>query len=1083
MANYSPEEVQSVVEKLVLSNISRPYDSLGTRRPDISFNEIQESVVSLLLLTPSAPFYLAFLGAQRALDLISEEAALIEAILQNIVVVGRPTFPITDISSLVNAEVALFDLQSAAGNRTKGFTDISTSPPFIRFNKNVERFLSVAGLNVKDGNLIVPTPSEARQNLPAQISNLKALNDQLKGVIGLLALALDDYGSLNLPSIAAQRVIQRARELVQARRQSLEGLSAADRLLVIRQTVLELLASKAVVKQYGSFGPVESTLFITGTGTPYSDATHLAEPAVLTGLSGPYAVVAGKNTIDFWMDQVVVAKLNGAVVSCTAPGGNFIQFQGASFSALGLSVGDVIYVRVGPNAGTRWSITAFTDVQIDASGVVIPVAGAGPVLEIWKGPDASFNLPLSYVAYLDGQVSEPFLVLAGQTDEVRLQLDGAGGLTVPLTAGAARTALQICADFNAVLGATDYQAIPVFAPLKFSGNVDTTVVGPITTFTLKFSGTPPASSFLPLGVVVGDLVDVLAGENAGNLYSITVVDPAGQFVSCTLVSGVPTIATQSDNINLGEQHRRIRLINVNPSAGVPAQSSIQILNDSSLHRESAKNLGYFGEVGAACRPSDAQEFVSFFKGVTNALEGSVTSEVVLGPGFKARADLTDPTLLYLYRINFTGSVTAGFLTTVTSNTGGFLEAGVQLGDVLVIRSGPNTNARVTVTGSITDTSFAGTASVPLTATSGIALEVGPIGSWPYGSKVEIQAGPNAGSYLTQGQDALVPWKLTLRGTLPQLRAGLNSPLSFLVTVSSERAAFKSLSPTTSSRVTANGPDTSWLFTSMPEEAVGVTSWFELPSTPKALEVGDFLEIYTTQYNVPAATLTITSVEARLNVIGLSPVDKEAQVARTFGTELPPFAKLRAHKVLSYSSFSNDLKDWLQLDVNQELYWKNLNAALNPILVNANPTKVQIATAAQGIEEIYKHLTAVGAARVSYTGKTLEGILDGYNVDAVEAVDTFIRTYKERGADRAIDLLVAGNYTDFFNLSFDGMSYAGHVQELVRLVQRLDLPLNKFGRNDTRANYVQASQVGDDLEYSDADLDEKVAPDEPAKFNQ
>ena len=67
------------------------------------------------------------------------------------------------------------------------------------------------------------------------------------------------------------------------------------------------------------------------------------------------------------------------------------------------------------------------------------------------------------------------------------------------------------------------------------------------------------------------------------------------------------------------------------------------------------------------------------------------------------------------------------------------------------------------------------------------------------------------------------------------------------------------------------------------------------------------------------------------------------------------------------------------------------------------------------------------------------------MEPVEAVDTLLRSFRENGADRAIDLLLDCRFAEFFGLKEAEASYAGELAERMRELAREDLPVSKYGR--------------------------------------
>ena len=312
MTGFSDDEIQSVVTSLVQSTIARPIDALGVRRVDISFNDIQQAAGGVFLLYPNSPFYVVALGAARALDLVTSEELLVIQLLDAVAACGRRVLPIQDVSTLFNAQAALQELQSAAAAREASFADITSLPAYQRFSSNVSAFLSGPGQTVKDGGEIVQTPQEAQAAIPALVTQLQSAHTDLVTAVTQLAAAIADFNSLNLPSVVASSVIGNAQTLVGQSATTMNALTPTQRLEQVRQTVLNLLASLGIVATFGSFQKPSEFLSITGTGFSFADATHPANPAVLTSdHGGAFGVITGTN------DTLTATLDGGSPVSIT----------------------------------------------------------------------------------------------------------------------------------------------------------------------------------------------------------------------------------------------------------------------------------------------------------------------------------------------------------------------------------------------------------------------------------------------------------------------------------------------------------------------------------------------------------------------------------------------------------------------------------------------------------------------------------------------------------------------------------------------------------------------------------------------
>src|SRR5271166_6507534 len=98
MADYTDDEITTSVQQLVQSSVSTPLDTLGVRRTDLQFGQVQQAVAGVFILYPLAPFYCLWLGTQQVLALVAAEATVIQNILEAISALNRYVLPVNDVS-------------------------------------------------------------------------------------------------------------------------------------------------------------------------------------------------------------------------------------------------------------------------------------------------------------------------------------------------------------------------------------------------------------------------------------------------------------------------------------------------------------------------------------------------------------------------------------------------------------------------------------------------------------------------------------------------------------------------------------------------------------------------------------------------------------------------------------------------------------------------------------------------------------------------------------------------------------------------------------------------------------------------
>jgi hypothetical protein len=91
------------------------------------------------------------------------------------------------------------------------------------------------------------------------------------------------------------------------------------------------------------------------------------------------------------------------------------------------------------------------------------------------------------------------------------------------------------------------------------------------------------------------------------------------------------------------------------------------------------------------------------------------------------------------------------------------------------------------------------------------------------------------------------------------------------------------------------------------------------------------------------------------------------------------------------------------------------------------------------------------------------------VDPSPAVSDLIKTFRGKGADKAIDTLLKGKFSTFFNMKMEEASYAGSLKLAAAAVVRMDLTVNKFGETRLRRQVISVTEDTDpDYDFSDSE---------------
>ncbi len=935
--------------------------------------------------------------------------------------VGRRVLPVSDVESLFNAKSALQQLEVAVSKVAP--KDITKLPSFQRFASNVSDFLVREGSKVKSEGVIVPTPQEARMAIPALVRQLTQAHELTKEVAASLSNGIADYNAVNLPALVAKGVVSRAREVLGAHADMLDAMQPEDRLGYIRSVVLDLLAAKSVVQKFGSSGAFTTFVALSGTGSPYSDATHEADPASLTSTkSAPFIIVEGVT------DELKVTPNGGTELTVVMNRSLFAQMRairpaGESTGGIGFIIGD----------------------------------GTNPVIVGFTPPD---------------------------NDELRLRFTDLTGfdttvvvtLTKSLDGGGYPTAVSpetICADINTALTTAsldlEWKAEPYFFPATFIGSLDiSNSVGAIADFA------SPANTTQDLSFVkVGDIVEISAGPNA-DLWDVSAL-VAGGFIAIKR-SGTATNEL-ARYTTVGDKHRAIQVRAIAPATMVVKESTVSIVTSSDVDRMGATNLGFSPFSSSFCRPTTAQMLADDL--TQKAPTKLSCTRVNVGDELALRTEPGQPLVLVSSKLRTLATVTAGVGTVIVAGMTGLLAAGVVVGDYVVLRGGspPGTSWLITA---LTDTFC--TATGPGTAISGVGVSV-EFGTAPAIARwkaIEILEGPVQGVYHVAGQGTSV-LDVALIETVPATQDPVTRTALLAVgTYGTEQVIITSRDTTTASALAVNAASSGVgvLFTVPPATAYGASPWFQLPQSSHAVDTGDQLETHASGYAAPSNTYDIISVDGR--ILGISP-SMPSNASWVFDDQPPPFARVRNGVNLNFTEFKTLLDAWLALSVNLPTYYRDLNRLLNPLLQNASPTADQVGSALNHLELLLEHLLFDESAGVP-VDETLEGTLMFYQVDTVTAVDTLIKSFREKGADRAIDLMLQGQFTTFFGMDVHDVSYAGYMQKGIREVVQKDLPIRATKRSDAQQSRLRSTGVTPDFEYSLDDSDNVGVPDIPGDYD-
>ena len=1003
------EEVALSVAKIVPGFVRYQYGALGTRALDRSYSDFRNGVLGALLTRDGAPFYIVKLARDRLVKYIEQVRTTAEALQGACTGAARRVQPVSRTSSLSNARVALEALAKSTAERTGVYQSIATIPTFRRFENNLNQFLSEEGKKANYRGELTDTPAQAQAKIRPLAMQLRGEWDELLRLTALWATSVDVYMSMNLPATLSQVIMENAGTLLGDRIEELNAMTPEERLTVLRELVVDVIAVKTTVKNFGSLEPPTTFILLEGVGGVYADSTHAANAATLpSDFPSGYSVYLGQDTLQLLVD------------------------------------------------GTH-SLT--------------------------------INPPGSYIARHDCQTRGPFEVTAGM-DLLRLSYERNLTTTVATTTedvtlpnGSAvqpwEIAGAVTAQTTQALGGL-YMAIP-----KTTQEADIVMVdGNTANFTL-INGLLWAD----LGVVSGDKLVVDDTDSSYNYTAWDVTSVSGATITCDLLQGTVVADEGAINVSVGEdQYIRFFITLRQTSTALTYRTALQLLDGE---EGTCASIGLYATSKMYTHRTPASTFADWVNKSTSAASVDGT------PRLSASAELEDLHIYTSARTHTEDALLVSFYifrgeVTIVSASGGStvlenadLAAAVSFGHIVAFRgtsSSDDTNTWGLVTG-ISGSQV--TVNHQITGTGTALVESGRALFSYTNVRRELELvvnddTENNGRYPVSADPCVDPLTLRLLRAFPSY-IGLGGQPVLLAEVQLCRyvVVLKSLNTLLASsiRVLGTGNFDDNFVTPTPKTVVGTTSWFQLPSIPRRLEPGDYLEVHNVDPITPSVVSKVISIDSSNKLIELeTPLPVDQATVNFSVTNVLPFARLRKAVKQNFDEVSGNLKTWLELpNIVPLRMFRSLDAALNPVVANSPPSMAQA--------NLPKVILDITLAQLD----ELEAYLNVYDADVVTEVDSLIKGYTQKGMDRAIDVLLSGDFSTFFGLSMDTSSYSGNLQYALREVQKGDYPVRKDNRNNS-VDAVEEQTIATfddvDFEYNPDQLDtnqriDTVEPNSPS----
>lgn len=167
--------------------------------------------------------------------------------------------------------------------------------------------------------------------------------------------------------------------------------------------------------------------------------------------------------------------------------------------------------------------------------------------------------------------------------------------------------------------------------------------------------------------------------------------------------------------------------------------------------------------------------------------------------------------------------------------------------------------------------------------------------------------------------------------------------------------------------------------------------------------------------------------------------------------------------LAYDEFLVSLAEWYSEKLNSSKFSEDvleLERVLNPLLANRNPSSTLVGTADQTalvLSDIYS---------------SLSGVLADFTTLRVPRIDAVLDMLQERGLDKAHDLLLLGEFEEFFAATKDGASYGGNLLEKMRAIAQNDVPQGRGVDQDNVDDRLTGSYEEADADFDFSDQDDE-----------
>jgi hypothetical protein len=322
----------------------------------------------------------------------------------------------------------------------------------------------------------------------------------------------------------------------------------------------------------------------------------------------------------------------------------------------------------------------------------------------------------------------------------------------------------------------------------------------------------------------------------------------------------------------------------------------------------------------------------------------------------------------------------------------------------------------------------------------------------------IRAGPNAGYHRIVS---------VTRGTTDRVVVAGDTPFNVVEANQSwqvyrEHLALTSKSVALSSELVIGAGSANTILGLVAGSVMATTSGFRVAESGIDVDFSHYDVVEGDQVKITAGSPPAITTH---QVVELSSDNKQLELSPVLPVDVVVSAfQIYSAAAVAYRAFAANMVAWEAAREASEFDTDilELQRVMNPLLANTNPSIQQRTDAAAHAQDLYDLLDQ------------LYGFLVAFEVDSVDRIDAALKMLKERGMDRAYDLLMKGKIASFFGMDKDDASSSSFMLKSMRSVAQKDLPLSRL-EDGAADDYLisSAKETSADLDYSDQDKDENI----------